>query len=357
MDVDAGWWRGKRVLVTGHTGFKGGWLALWLARLGSHVAGYALAPATQPNLYEAAQVGSRMESLVGDVRDRERLRGAVERIQPDIVFHLAAQSLVRYSFGHPLETFATNVVGTANVLEAVRHAPSVRAVVVVSSDKCYAPSDRRHAEDDALGGVDPYSASKAGAELVTTAMRASVFGSAAAGEKPAIATARAGNVIGGGDWATDRLVPDLLAAFASRRPARIRNPHAIRPWQHVLDPIRGYLLLAHRLWKSGDAFAQAWNFGPPASHEKPVAWIADRAAASFGEGASWERDTDDHPGETATLRLDSSKAKTLLGWQTALDLPEAIEWTAAWHRSLRAGARAQELVEADFTRYESAVRA
>lgn len=359
MALDAGWWRGKRVLVTGHTGFKGSWLAIWLQRLGATVSGYALAPATAPNLYEAARVGSSVDSAMGDVRDLLRLRTEMERTRPEIVLHLAAQSLVRYSFDHPLETFATNVAGTANVLEALRQTPSVRAVVAVTSDKCYAVSagERRHAEDDPLGGPDPYSASKAGAELVTAGLRAALFAPRAAEGAPAIATARAGNVIGGGDWATDRLLPDLLAAFAAGRPARIRNPNAIRPWQHVLDPLRGYLLLARRLWESGDAYAHAWNFGPPASHEKPVAWIADTTAAGFGAGAGWARDAGEHPQETASLRLDSDEAYRLLGWRSALELPEAIAWTIAWHHAFGAGAQARELVERDIARYEAALSA
>jgi CDP-glucose 4,6-dehydratase len=359
MALDAGWWRGKRVLVTGHTGFKGSWLAIWLQRLGAAVTGYALPPATAPNLYDAARVGSSMDGVMGDVRDVQQLCAVMERSQPEIVLHLAAQSLVRYSFAHPRETFETNVIGTANVLEAVRQTPSVRAVVAVTSDKCYAVSaaDRRHAEDDPLGGPDPYSASKAGAELVTAGLRAALFAPRSAAGAPAIATARAGNVIGGGDWAMDRLLPDLLAAFAAHRPARIRNPGAVRPWQHVLDPLRGYLLLARRLCESGDAFAQAWNFGPPESHEKPVAWVADTAASEFGEGARWERDASDHPKETATLRLDSAKAYRLLAWRTALALPEAIKRTTAWHRAFDAGAQARELVEREIAQYESAVNA
>jgi CDP-glucose 4,6-dehydratase len=359
MALEPGWWRGKRVLVTGHTGFKGSWLAIWLQRMGAHVTGYALAPATTPNLYESAQVGARMDGVMGDVRDLERLRSEMTRTSPEIVLHLAAQSLVRYSFDHPLETFATNVAGTANVLEAVRGSKSVRVVVAVTSDKCYAAGadDRRHAEDDPLGGVDPYSASKAGAEFVTAAFRAALFSPRAHAGAPAVATARAGNVIGGGDWATDRLMPDLLAAFTAHRPARIRNPHAIRPWQHVLDPLRGYLLLARRLWESGEAFSQAWNFGPPESHEKPVAWVAESAAASFGDAARWEIDAGDHPKETATLRLDSAKAGRLLAWQTALELSEAVAWTTVWHRAFGAGTRARELVENDIARYESAVGA
>lgn len=360
MGLDAGWWRGKRVFVTGHTGFKGSWLAIWLQRFGAQVTGYALPPAAQPNLFEDARVGAGMDAVTGDVRDLQRLRTEMRRAAPQIVLHLAAQSLVRYSFDHPLETFATNITGTANVLEAVRATPSVRAVVVVTSDKCYAPGaddDRRHAEDDALGGPDPYSASKAGAELVTAALRAALFAPNAATGAAAIATARAGNVIGGGDWATDRLMPDLLAAFSAGRPARIRNPHAIRPWQHVLDPLRGYLLLARRLVESGDAFARAWNFGPPESHEKPVAWVADTAAACFGGGARWEPDAGAHPKETSTLRLDSGVAYRLLAWRTALGLPEAIEWAAAWHRAHGSGADARELVERDIARYQSAVAA
>jgi len=359
MALDGSFWRGKRVFVTGHTGFKGSWLSIWLARLGSRVTGYALPAATSPNLYEAAAVASDIDGRTGDVRDLESVIAHARRVEPEIVFHLAAQSLVRYSFEHPLETFATNVAGTANVLEAVRQTPSVRVAVIVTSDKCYALSndDRRHSEDDALGGADPYSASKAGAELITAALRSSLFVSRAGAHASAVATARAGNVLGGGAWARDRLLPDLLAAFAAGTPASVRNPDAVRPWQHVLDPLRGYLLLAQRLWNSGREFSEAWNFGPPPSHEKPVSWIADEAAARWGAGARWQRDAGRHPAESSTLRLDSAKANDRLAWRTQLALPRAIEWTTSWRRAFEAGDKARDLVERDISRYESAVAA
>lgn len=356
MAVDAAWWRGKRVALTGHTGFKGSWLACWLARLGAQVSGLALAPAERPNLYEDAAVSSSIDGRIGDIRTLDDVVGMMRSANPEIVFHLAAQSLVRYSFEHPLETFATNIAGTANVLEAIRQTPSVRAAVIVTSDKCYAPAgDRRHPEDDPLGGADPYSASKAGAELATAAIRSALFAPRPGALVAAVATARAGNVIGGGDWAQDRLMPDLMASFASRKPARIRNPDAIRPWQHVLDPLRGYLMLAQRLWNSNGVFTTAWNFGPPASHEKPVSWVANEAASHWGAGARWEHDSRQHPKETPTLRLESRRAYDLLGWRTRLALPDAIEWTTAWHRAFAAGNRARDLVEADIELFESAV--
>lgn len=335
-------WRGKRVFVTGHTGFKGSWLVTWLTRLGADVTGYALAPDETPNLFDTARVADDIDSRIGDVRDFESLRGALAGSEAEIVFHLAAQSLVRKSYENPVDTYATNVMGTVHVLETVRALKSVRAVVVVTSDKCYENLERPvpYRENDALGGRDPYSSSKACQELVAAAYRQSFPG-------PAIATARAGNVIGGGDWARDRLVPDLLRAFSAGEPAVIRNPASIRPWQHVLEPLHGYLLLAEKL-VDGDGFSEAWNFGPYEHDVRPVRWIADALAARWGNGAQWQQDGSAHPHEATTLKLDSTRARTLLHWTPRLSLDESLDWIVEWHRAADSRAITLQQIE----RYE-----
>ena len=331
-----GFWRDRRVFLTGHTGFKGSWLALWLGRLGARVTGYALAPPPPPSLYEVAGVEQDLESVLADVRDADALEAAMRHACPEIVLHLAAQPLVRMSYADPVGTFATNVIGTVNLLEAVRRTPGVRAVVVVTTDKCYLNRERSlgYVEDDALGGHDPYSASKACAELVTASYRASYFppgGHASHGV--GIATARAGNVIGGGDWAPDRLVPDLINAFEAGIPATVRNPGAVRPWQHVLEPLRGYLDLAERLHQDGPDFAEAWNFGPGDEDTRTVGWVATRLAGRWGHGASWHTPPGLHPHETSVLMLDSSKAHARLGWRPALPLIDALGRVADWARA------------------------
>lgn len=333
-------WRGKRVFLTGHTGFKGGWLSLWLQQLGANVVGYALAPPTERNLFESAAVGRGMASQIADIRDREALLGAITDARPEVVFHLAAQPLVRQSYADPIETYAVNVMGTAHLMEAVRASDSVRAVVNVTTDKCY---DNRewiwgYREADPLGGYDPYSSSKACSELVTAAYRQSFFNpSDYRRHRTGIATTRAGNVIGGGDWAEARLVPDALAAFARRRPVTIRNPDAVRPWQHVLEPLSGYLMLAERLATEGENYSEAWNFGPDDVDARPVRWIVDRLAALWGEGASWHYDATEHPHEAQQLRLDCSKAHSRLHWRPRWDLNDALRRTVDWQRAFLAG--------------------
>jgi CDP-glucose 4,6-dehydratase len=342
--MPSSFWHGKRVLVTGHTGFKGAWLSLWLGELGAEVTGYALAPPTEPSLFEEAAVGGGMRSILGDVRDLEKLGAAVRKSRPEVVFHLAAQSLVRASYRDPVETYATNVMGTVHVLEAVRQAGGVRAVVNVTSDKCYANvgARRKFSEEDALGGSDPYSNSKGCAELVTAAYRASFF--AAGNERGlALASARAGNVIGGGDWAADRLVPDCVRAMSADRAALIRNPEAVRPWQFVLEPLAGYLRLAERLWSGGAAFAEGWNFGPDESDARPVRFVADRLVALWGSAVSWESDKTAHPHEAAWLGLDCRKARERLGWRPVLALDEALEWTVRWYKEQAAGRAARKM--------------
>ena len=321
-------WRGRRVFLTGHTGFKGAWLALWLRRLGAEVTGYALAPETSPSLFDVARVGEGMRSILGDVRDLDTLRDALEASGAEVVLHLAAQSLVRESYARPVDTYATNVMGTVHLLEAVRESKSVKAVVVVTSDKCYENREWvwPYRENEPLGGRDPYSNSKAAAELVASAYRSSFF--------PHIATARAGNVIGGGDWAKDRLVPDLMRAFAKGEAAVIRNPLAIRPWQHVLEPLHGYLMLAESLLRG--EHAEAWNFGPGDADVRPVQWVADELVRRWGDGASWTQDRGSHPHEAHMLKLDSAKARTQLRWTPRLSLGEALDWIVEWHREIDA---------------------
>jgi CDP-glucose 4,6-dehydratase len=331
--IDGSFWHGKKVFLTGHTGFKGGWLALWLQSLGAEVQGYALEPPTEPNLFTVGQVAALMSSTIGDIRDLETLRSTMRAFAPDIVFHLAAQPLVRASYDDPVGTYATNVMGTVNVLESVRACPGVRAVVVVTTDKAYENREWAwgYRENEPLGGHDPYSNSKGCTELVSAAYRSSFL----AQQGIALATARAGNVIGGGDWAVDRLVPDLLRAFERGVPAVIRNPNAVRPWQHVLEPLSGYLMLAQALWHRGAAVAEGWNFGPRDDDARPVRWIVERLANAWGPGARWELETREQPHEAQMLKLDISKARQGLKWAPRWTLAEALDRIVAWHQAWR----------------------
>lgn len=332
VGISPAFWQGKSVLVTGHTGFKGSWLCLWLQSMGARVIGYALQPPTRPSLFEVANVAQGMVSVIGDVRDADSLKRVFAQHQPQVVLHLAAQALVRYSYANPVETYATNVMGTVNVLEAVRNTPSVRSLVNVTTDKCYENREWvwGYRENEAMGGFDPYSNSKGCSELVTAAYRNSFFGKEGSA---AIASARAGNVIGGGDWALDRLVPDIMRSIMEKRPVQIRSPNAIRPWQHVLEPLSGYLLLAERLDADGRKFAEGWNFGPDDSDARTVQWIVDRLTSDWGERASWRVDSGEHPHEAHTLRLDCSKARNLLGWRPRWDLETALQKIIAWHKA------------------------
>lgn len=351
MDL-RGLYAGRSVFVTGHTGFKGAWLVAWLRHLGANVTGYALDPPTQPNLFDALGLAGQVRHVVADVRDRARLVAQMQAAAPSIVFHLAAQAIVRSSYGHPHETFETNVMGTVNALEAARACPSVGAVVIVTSDKCYEHrgAARPFREDDPLGGHDPYSASKACAEIVTGAYRDSFFG-----EGPLVASVRAGNVIGGGDWAPDRIVPDCVRALVAGEPVVVRNPDAVRPWQHVLDPLAGYLRLGASLLAEGPAFAGAWNLGPADGTARPVRWLVERFVDEWGEG-SW---TSFDPGvaqprEAAMLLLDSSRARERLGWEPAWDAETAVARAAAWYRDYyRDPASAPALVAAELEVYEA----
>lgn len=348
-------WRGKRVFLTGHTGFKGGWLALWLASKGAVVRGYSHDPYTTPNLFDEARIGSLIEDVRGDIRDGAKLDRALTDFAPEVVFHLAAQPLVRYSYQDPIGTFETNVIGTARVLDAVRRTPSVRAVVSVTTDKCYENKEWLwgYRESDPLGGYDPYSSSKACAEIVSAAFRQSYFPTAKLSEHGCgVATARAGNVIGGGDWSTDRLIPDLVRGFVEGKPALIRRPNAIRPWQHVLEPLHGYLLLAEQLL-SGDArYATAFNFGPSDDDAQPVGWIVEKMVGFWGDGARWVLDPEPGVHEAGYLKLDASRARAELGWQPRLRLETALQWLVEWYKAQAAGADVHALTLAQIAAYE-----
>jgi CDP-glucose 4,6-dehydratase len=348
-------WQGKRVFLTGHTGFKGGWLSLMLARRGAQIRGYALAPWTEPNIFTAASVGGVLDDIRGDIRDFPSVTAAMTEFAPEVVFHLAAQPLVRRSYADPLATFATNVMGTAHVMEAIRKTPSVRAVVCVTTDKCYQNQEWvwPYRETDPLGGYSPYASSKACAEIVSAAYRSSFFPVDRLDDHHvAVATARAGNVIGGGDWSEDRLVPDLIRGFQSRQPVLIRQPNAIRPWQHVLEPLHGYMLLAEKLLAQERQFATAFNFGPSDEDAWPVERIATKLVKLWGKDASWIRDAIPGLHEDHTLRLDSSKARAELGWQPRLKIESALEWTMDWYGSWQRGVAMEQETMAQIARYE-----
>lgn len=329
--VSTDFWKGKRIFLTGHTGFKGSWLSLWLQSMGAELHGLALDAPTMPALFDEADVGSGMVSTIGDIRDYSTVFSAMEVCQPDIIIHMAAQPLVRYSYQEPVETYATNVMGTVHVLEAARQVGTAKAIVNVTTDKCYDNKEWvwGYREDEPMGGHDPYSNSKGCAELVTSAYRRSFFQQ----EGIALASVRAGNVIGGGDWAADRLVPDILRAFEKAQPVVIRYPHATRPWQHVLEPLSGYLMLAEQLYTEGQSFAEGWNFGPNEEDARPVQWIVEQMVQAWGDGASWQLDGGEHLHEANYLKLDISKAKTKLGWQPRWNLATALEKIIDWHHA------------------------
>ena len=349
-------WSGKRVLLTGHTGFKGSWLALWLQSMSAQVVGYALAPPTHPSLFEVAKVGQGMTSVIGDIRDLAKLQAVFAEHNPEIVIHMAAQPLVRYSYQNPVETYSTNVMGTVHLLEAVRNSPGVKAVVNITTDKCYENREWvwGYRENEPMGGYDPYSNSKGCAELVTSAYRSSFFNANShAQHGVALATVRAGNVIGGGDWAVDRLIPDILAAFEQGQRVDIRNPQATRPWQHVLEPLRGYLTLTERLFEHGFSYGEGWNFGPNDEDAKPVGWIVEKMAALWGSAAQWQIDTGQHPHEANYLKLDISKARSRLDWHPALRLNDALELVIDWSKQRLAGADIRALTLSQIYAYQT----
>ncbi len=352
MNPTMSFWRGRSVFLTGHTGFKGGWLALWLSLLGAKVHGYSLPPPTKPSFFEETKLQARVaSSTIGDIRDLKNLSQAMRDSSPSVVIHMAAQPLVRESYSSPVDTFATNVLGTVNLLEASRKTDSVEAIINITTDKCYENQEWiwPYRENDRLGGRDPYSSSKACAELATAAYRESFL--SAAGVH--LVTARAGNVIGGGDWAADRLIPDFLKALDAGETLRIRSPHAIRPWQHVLEPLAGYLLLAEALVSQGADYVDAWNFGPDESDAKPVSWIVERLCEKF-PNSRHELESKPQPHEAELLKLDSSKAKSKLGWAPRWSLETALEKTVDWHQAWKLGGSMSDLSLQQIQAYETA---
>ena len=357
-NVDPSFWKGKRVFLTGHTGFKGGWLSVWLSSMDVKVSGYALAPNTNPSFFEVVDVASLLEqNHIADIRDLTSLKSAMKQANPDVLIHMAAQPLVRHSYDNPLETFSTNVMGTANVLEAARTIEGLKAIVVVTTDKCYENQEWLwgYRENEPLGGADPYSSSKACAELVTSAYRQSFFSGASenfVSSNAALASARAGNVIGGGDWSVDRLVPDALAAFDAGKPLILRNPLATRPWQHVLEPLSGYLVLAQALYEEGVQFDGAWNFGPRDEDARSVKEVVDLVIKNWGSPAAWLQDKGEQPHEAHSLKLDCSKARQLLHWVPRWSLEQAATQITTWHRAHRNKQNLQQISLDQITQYQ-----
>jgi CDP-glucose 4,6-dehydratase len=358
MTLNRSFWKGRRVFLTGHTGFKGSWLSLWLHSLGAEVTGFALDPPTEPSLFAQARVEGCLRSLSGDIRDYPTLKEAIAECRPEVVLHMAAQSVVRTSYVNPIENYATNVMGTAHIFEAIRTLGRPCVIVNVTSDKCYENREWiwGYRENEPMGGKDPYSNSKACAELITSAYRESFFTPETI-EKHGIAlgSARAGNAIGGGDWTPHQLIPDLIRAFMAGKSCLIRNPTAYRPWQFALEPLRGYLMLAERLSEDAHRFASGWNFGPVDTDVQPVSWIADTLVRLWGDGASWQLDSGSHPHEARALKLDASKAGTYLNWRPVLPLADALAWVVEWYRGLQEDSDMQKVTLAQIQRYEALI--
>jgi CDP-glucose 4,6-dehydratase len=349
--VNTSFWKGKKVFVTGHTGFKGSWLSLWLQDMGAVVKGYALEPNTTPNLFTEAKVGQNMDSEIGDITDLKSITDSMIAFNPEVLIHMAAQPLVRLSYKEPVLTYATNVMGTVNVLEAARKCSKLKAIVSVTTDKCYENKEWAwgYRENEPMGGHDPYSSSKGCAELVTAAYRKSFFNE---NNSPFLASARAGNVIGGGDWSDDRLIPDILKAFEKNEPVIVRNPMATRPWQHVLEPLSGYLVLAQHLYEDGSTYAEGWNFGPKDEDCKSVSWILDKMVAKWGKGASWVLDKNNNPHEAGYLKLDCSKAAIQLNWHPKWNLENTLESIINWHQHYLSGKNIQEQCLLEIAKYQ-----
>ncbi len=355
LAMNRDFWGGKKVLITGHTGFKGSWLSLWLQSLDAHVLGYSLPPPTKPSMFDIANVADGMTCITGDIRDLEHFKAVIAKHQPEIIIHMAAQPLIRYSYENPIETYTTNVMGTMNILETVRQSGCVSVVVCITSDKCYENKEWLwgYRENERMGGRDPYSSSKGCAELIIAAYRSSYFSMDHHHHGVSVASTRAGNVIGGGDWAKDRLIPDIMKAFIENRPVVIRNPKSIRPWQFVLEPLSGYLILAEKLWERGPEFAQSWNFGPNIDEIRPVSWLVDYLTKLWSESACWELDSAQHPHEDNYLKLDCTKAKSLLGWSPKLSLATTLEWIVEWFSGYQQNKNMRHLSESQIARYEN----
>jgi len=353
--MNPSFWHNKKVLITGHTGFKGSWISLWLKSLGAEIIGFSLPPPTSPSLYDVVKLSSDINSFEGDVRNLDQLKLIIQKHRPGVIIHMAAQSLVRYSYDNPIETYATNVMGTVNILEAVRQSDCVRVILNVTSDKCYENQEWLwgYRETEPMGGYDPYSSSKGCAELVTKAYMKSYF--SCDQSNVVVASVRAGNVIGGGDWATDRLIPDVMTAFMGKRPVLIRYPNAIRPWQHVLEPLSGYLTLLEYLWTQGEKYSGAWNFGPSDEDVKTVSWVVKHLADTWHESASWKIDSEEKHHEANYLKLDSSKARSQLGWRPKLNISTALEWVTSWYGAYHTGENMRDLTEKQIRAYQGKI--
>ncbi|MCH6255342.1 CDP-glucose 4,6-dehydratase [Puniceicoccaceae bacterium K14] len=349
--MNKSFWKNKTVFITGHTGFKGSWLSIWLAKIGCNVIGYSLPSPTTPSLYQSSNIEDSITNIEGDIRDLDTLKTSIAKYKPDIVLHMAAQALVRESYDNPIETYMVNVIGTANVLEAIRGSESVKVFVGITTDKCYKKQDGPwgYKETDPLGGNDPYASSKAGSELVIHSYRKSFFQK----QNTAIASVRAGNVIGGGDWAKDRIIPDAMRAFQTNKMLHIRNPHAVRPWQFVMEPIRGYLMLAEKLWDNPAGYEDGWNFGPNEDSSKEVGYIVKFLVNKWDGSTNWKLDTLENPPEDGFLRLDSSKARWKLGWKPMIHLDECLEWIVEWYQKQNNGENILEITENQLSRYEA----
>lgn len=349
-------WNGKTVLLTGHTGFKGSWLSLWLQKLGVNLVGFSKSVPTKPSLFEIANVENGMSSIIGNVCDYEKVSGVLKEYKPKIVIHMAAQAILRESYKDPIETYSTNVIGTVNLLEAIRKESNVRVVLNVTSDKCYEPdiSSKGYKETDRLGGYDPYSNSKACSELVTSSFRNSFFDKEHYKQHGvALATCRAGNVIGGGDWGVDRLIPDIMRGILNNEMINIRNPNSIRPWQHVLDPLNGYLTLAEKLWSTGSEFAEGWNFGTEGNEEKSVKWITEKITEQWDRNIEWKIDDKVNPHEEKFLRLDCSKAELKLGWNPKINLEKALLWTTKWYKGFEEKKEMRKFTEEQVNEFQT----
>ena len=353
--MNSEFWNKKTVLVTGHTGFKGSWLSLWLQKLNADVIGFAKSIPTNPSHYELADVESGMTSIIGDVCDYEKIEDTIKEFKPEIVIHMAAQAILRESYSNPVETYSTNVMGTVNLLESIRKVGNVKVILNVTTDKCYEPnnSSNGHIETDKLGGYDPYSNSKACSELVTASYRNSFFNQKENQKlNVSLATCRAGNVIGGGDWGKDRLIPDIIRGILKKETIKIRNPNSTRPWQHVLDPLNGYLTLAERLWSSGFEFSEGWNFGPQEDDEKSVKWIVEKLTEQWSKDIRWDVDNGVNPHEENHLRLDCSKANSRLGWMPKLNLEKGLEWTIQWYKQYEQNKDMREITERQIEEFQ-----